>query len=501
MASACRSASAASRPATRRPRAGDCDDGNAAVNPGVTEVCDGIDNNCVNGVDEEDATGCTVWARDHDGDGYGAVKGQKCLCATTGEYTATTATDCNDNDKAIHPKALEVCDGVDNDCDGKTDPPGSDGCNNWFVDKDGDGYGTYAAPSKCLCEGGIGFSAIGGDCNDANAAINPDATEVCNGLDDNCDQVVDPANTSGCTVYYSDADSDGYGVSNLLQCACSPSGTFTATQGGDCKDSDAGINPGQTEICNSLDDNCNGQTDEGLIKPWYTDVDKDGFGVGSGISACGASGNNTAVVGGDCDDTNAGVNPGKAEDCATSVDDNCNGAVNEGCATCSANVVLNGLNYSSDISSTTYSPANLKNQWWLDSAYLTEGSRSLTFESPNCTSEGYNSGTQTATVNLTVPTGTLFVAADVLFDNRINNALSVDLADTDTYMVLALDGATQQIGPFPTIQNAAWKLAKWPITGIQWGQTLSLTVTVYAKHTTPWCLGGFAVDNIRTLCN
>ncbi len=695
--SACLCAATADFPTAK---AGDCDDSNAAVNPGVTEVCDGIDNNCVNGVDEEDATGCTVWVRDHDGDGYGAVKDQKCLCATTGEYTATTATDCNDNDKAIHPKALEICDGVDNDCDGKTDPPGSDGCNNWFVDKDGDGYGTYAAPSKCLCAGGIGFSAIGGDCNDANAAINPDATEVCNGVDDNCDQIVDPVNTSGCTVYYSDADGDGYGVSNLLQCACGPTSTFTATQGGDCKDSDASINPGQTEICNSLDDNCNGQTDEGLIKPWYTDADKDGFGtgaakfgcaasgnytatvsgdcddtkattypgapelcngvddncngqtdeggsatkyyldndgdgygtgggqilcgtsggytataggdcddsnkainpgaaescngvddncngqtdeglptgqyykdldgdgygagaivtacsgqgfvslngdcndgnaaihpgatevcdnadndcnglvddglptstyftdmdkdgygVGSGISACGASGNNTAVVGGDCDDTNANVNPGKTEVCGNGLDDNCNGVVNEGCATCSANIVLNGLNYSSDISSTTYSPANSKNQWWLDSAYLTEGSKSLTFESPNCTSEGYNSGTQTATVKLTVPTGTLFVAADVLFDNRINNALSVDLADPDTYMVLALDGATQQIGPFPTIQNAAWKLVKWPITGIQWGQTLSLTVTVYAKHTTPWCLGGFAVDNIRTLCN
>ena len=310
-------------------KAGDCQDGNAAVNPGATEVCDGVDNNCVNGVDEAGATGCTVYARDHDGDGYGAIGDTKCLCAKTGEYTAILATDCNDNDKNVHPKALETCDGVDNDCDGLTDPAGSDNCNNWFVDQDGDGYGTYALPSKCLCAGGPGLSSIGGDCDDGNAAINPDATEVCNGKDDNCDGIIDPANTSGCTIYYADGDGDGYGLTNVVQCTCSASGAFTATQGGDCNDSSAAINPGAVEICNGLDDNCNGQTDEGITKAWYVDADKDGYGTGVAQFACAAIGAYTATQAGDCDDSNPTTYPGAPELC-NGVDDNCNGQTDEG---------------------------------------------------------------------------------------------------------------------------------------------------------------------------
>ncbi len=309
--------------------AGDCQDDNASVNPGVTEVCDGVDNNCVSGVDEEDATGCTDWSRDHDGDGYGAVKDTKCLCAKVGEYTSAFATDCNDNDKTIHPKALEICDGLDNDCDGEVDPIGADGCNNWFVDKDGDGYGTYAQPSKCLCDGGIGFASMGGDCNDGDSAINPDATEVCNGKDDNCDLAVDPLNAGGCTVYYSDADNDGYGVSNLSQCTCAPQNSFTATQGGDCKDADPNVNPGHSEACNGQDDNCNGQTDEGLTKSWFVDSDKDGYGTGIAKFGCAATGAYTATQSGDCDDNAATTYPGAPEQC-NGVDDNCNGQTDEG---------------------------------------------------------------------------------------------------------------------------------------------------------------------------
>jgi hypothetical protein len=308
---------------------GDCQDSVVAINPGASEVCDGVDNNCANGIDEEDAAGCTVWARDHDGDGFGAFKDSKCLCAPSGEYTASLTTDCNDNDKAIHPKALEVCDGVDNDCDGLTDPAGADGCNNWFVDKDGDGYGTYAAPSKCLCEGSKGFASIGGDCNDGNASISPDAAEVCNGKDDNCDGSIDPVNTSGCTVFYSDSDGDGYGVGNLLQCACAADGGFSATQGGDCNDGDVATHPGATESCNGKDDNCNGQTDEGLTKAWYSDTDKDGYGSGGAIFGCTGNGLFTATKAGDCDDANATTYPGAPELC-NGMDDNCNGQTDEG---------------------------------------------------------------------------------------------------------------------------------------------------------------------------
>ncbi len=308
---------------------GDCADNNSAIHPGVMEICDGVDNNCNGQTDEAGAQGCSVFWLDHDGDKFGSLTDSQCLCAAGGEYTATQSGDCNDNDKAIHPKALEVCDGLDNDCDGVTDPVGADGCNLWYLDQDGDGFGTYAVPGKCLCDGGVGYAAIGGDCDDGNASVNPNAVEVCNGKDDDCNGSVDPVNSSGCAVYYADGDGDGYGLSNVLQCACAAASPFTATQGGDCDDAKAAINPGEAEICNGIDDNCNGQTDEGLLKAWYVDADKDGYGVGSAKFGCAASGNYTATQAGDCDDNNPTTYPGAPELC-NGVDDNCNGQTDEG---------------------------------------------------------------------------------------------------------------------------------------------------------------------------
>ena len=99
------------------------------------------------------------------------------------------------------------------------------------------------------------------------------STENCtNGLDDDCDGLVDTADpncrvagattAAGCTDYYKDSDADGYGISDDKQCLSEASGSYTATQGGDCDDTKPEIRPDATEICNNqIDDNCNGKTD------------------------------------------------------------------------------------------------------------------------------------------------------------------------------------------------------------------------------------------------
>ncbi len=324
---------------------GDCDDKHANIHPGATEVCDGVDNNCKDGTDEIGSGGCTSYYRDEDADGYGQTTDIQCLCAGTGAYLAVVGGDCNDAAAAVHPKGLEACNGVDDDCDGLTDPVGSEDCKLWFVDADNDGYGTYFLPSKCLCAGLDGYANAGGDCADADAAIHPKATEVCNGLDDNCDGTIDPKDASGCVPYYYDGDADGYGLTAISECACSSDGPFAAKVSGDCNDGSAGVNPGASETCNTVDDNCNAQTDEQLpTTTWYLDGDKDGYGTGNGVTSCGTVNGLTASLNGDCNDTSSAIHPGLTETCGNGVDDTCSGVTDENCNTCTGGKgVMNGV--------------------------------------------------------------------------------------------------------------------------------------------------------------
>ncbi len=166
----------------------DCDDGDPAVFPGATELCNGTDDDCDGTTDESDAADAVTWYVDGDADGYGglAVAGVACTPITG---ASQTNTDCDDTDGDANPGATEVCSGVDDDCDGLIDDndPSVNILDPWYLDGDGDGYGDLASP-LAVCAGPTGFVDDASDCDDGDAAVSPSATEVCrNGVDDDCD--------------------------------------------------------------------------------------------------------------------------------------------------------------------------------------------------------------------------------------------------------------------------------------------------------------------------
>ena len=298
----------------------DCNDNNAAIKPGAVDLCDGIDNDCDGSIDEGLAI---AWYRDADGDGVGRSQaGVLYSCSQPEGYVSGSFNDCDDNNAAIYPGAMEVCDGVDNDCDGQVD----EGVKaTWYADADGDGYGTSFSTQACTRP--AGYADKSGDCNDSNPAVYPGAAEICDNYDNDCDGAIN----EGVPMknWYRDVDGDGFGSSSVtVTCLQPPSGFVDKT--GDCNDSDPTIYPGAVEQCNSKDDDCDGQIDEGVLsRTWYLDNDHDGYG-NPGVSTVGCA----APAGyisqsGDCNDFDANVNPGEVEVC-NNRDDNCNGLVDEG---------------------------------------------------------------------------------------------------------------------------------------------------------------------------
>jgi hypothetical protein len=311
----------------------DCNDSNAAVHPGATEVCNGIDDDCDGSIDEG-ATGST-WYRDSDSDTYGNATNTMVACNQPVGYVASS-TDCNDSNGAVHPGATEVCNGIDDDCDGNTD----DGVSiTYYRDFDGDGYGNATATTRA-CSAPVGYVANSSDCNDSNGAVHPGATEVCNGIDDDCDGNIDEGVT---TTYYRDFDGDGYGNATVSQQACSAPSGYVANST-DCNDSNAAVHPGATEVCNGIDDDCDGNTDEGVTTTYYRDLDGDGYGNATvSQQACSAPSGYVANSS-DCNDSNAAVHPGATEAC-NGIDDDCDGYVDEGLTTTTYYRDLDGDGY------------------------------------------------------------------------------------------------------------------------------------------------------------
>jgi hypothetical protein len=310
----------------------DCDDTDEDVNPGASEVCNGVDDDCDGLVDDADPslTGPVTYYADADGDGFGDAATAVTGC-TQPTGTVTDATDCEDGDAAVHPGAQEVCDAanVDEDCDGLADDrdPSATGQTAWHADTDGDGYGNPTVISRC--DAPAGAVADGTDCDDTLATVNPGATEVCNGVDDDCNGLVDD-DPSGGTTWYRDGDGDGFG-GTTTQVACSKPVGFVAANG-DCDDAASAVHPGATETCNLRDDDCDGQVDEGVtnLPTWYADTDGDGFGdAGTAVTACFAPAGHVADAT-DCDDTRATVNPSAPEICdPADRDEDCDGLADD----------------------------------------------------------------------------------------------------------------------------------------------------------------------------
>ncbi|MBL8787426.1 MAG: PQQ-binding-like beta-propeller repeat protein, partial [Deltaproteobacteria bacterium] len=241
---------------------GDCADGDATRNPGQTETCNGKDDDCNGSTDPDGSLGCFTRYRDGDGDTYGLSEDVRCLCTVAAPYSASVGGDCNDSSSAIKPGVTEVCNGKDDNCDGRVDEAGSQGCTTYYLDADGDRYGV-AGQSLCLCAPQAAYSAtVTGDCDDGNAQKNPARTEACNTIDDDCDGQTDETGALGCALYWTDADSDTYGITGSELCVCAASGTRTAVRGGDCDDTRSTVSPARAEVCDSIDNNCDAVVDD-----------------------------------------------------------------------------------------------------------------------------------------------------------------------------------------------------------------------------------------------
>lgn len=179
--------------------------------------------------------------------------------------------DCDDDKPNINQDAIEICDGIDNNCNGEIDEGFE---TTYYVDTDGDGFGDSNVTISA-CQELTGYVVDNTDCDDTNIDINSDQTEIpYNGLDDDCDVV----------TLDDDLDGDGFLFAN------------------DCDDTNADVNSDQTEIpYNGLDDDC----DAGTLDD---DLDEDGF-----------------ILANDCDDTNAEINPDAEEISNNGIDDNCDG--------------------------------------------------------------------------------------------------------------------------------------------------------------------------------
>ena len=287
-------------------RDGDCIDGLADANPGAVEICgDAVRQDCLP-LDPDDC----------DGDGFLA--------------NDPVAADCNDDPlgggSAVSPIAIEVCDGVDNDCDARVDsddpsvlvPPGGI---EWYADKDGDGYGSAVRLPGNTCEPPAESAPNPDDCDDLRASVAPGAPEICDGLDNDCDGIAedDDADLVGGLVFWSDADGDGAaGPSSSPVSACTAPSDVYVLRTDDCDDGDPTRSPLLPELCyNAEDDDCDGLVDGGdpdadldSGATWYLDADKDGLGGDEAVRACAdpsvANGETWVLSDGDCDDDDAG---------------------------------------------------------------------------------------------------------------------------------------------------------------------------------------------------
>jgi hypothetical protein len=241
--------------------------------------------------------------------------------------------DCDDSNAAMYPSNPEVCDGLDNDCNGLAE----DGLafSDYFLDVDGDGFGALAGSiSSCEAIPPVGYVTSNTDCDDTAANINPSESETCDDLDNDCSGVADDG--LQLYTYFQDLDGDGFGFgANAISECDNTAPVGYVNNFFDCDDNNAAINVNAIEICDEVDNNCNGNTDEGLpLFTYYQDSDGDGFGNADATQAtCFATPPTNYVTNDtDCDDNDATVNPDAIDLPLDDIDNNCDGildAVND----------------------------------------------------------------------------------------------------------------------------------------------------------------------------
>ncbi len=211
-----------------------------------------------------------TWYRDRDGDNYGSPNQRK-TAASRPQGFVVNKTDCDDFDDSVHPFTKEREDGKDNNCNGMVDEGFVD--IRFYADSDRDGYGDpQNSILKSRKPGGYVLNDL--DCNDNSAEDYPDAPELADDRDNDCDGSVD----EGGSTWFRDVDGDGYGSDADTMTGLEPLAGYVDNDT-DCDDSNDAIFPGAEETFDSADNNCDGEIDEGFTeREFYRDTDGDGFG-------------------------------------------------------------------------------------------------------------------------------------------------------------------------------------------------------------------------------
>ncbi|MCY0999785.1 putative metal-binding motif-containing protein [Myxococcus sp. MISCRS1] len=271
----------------------DCDDGDAMKNPLQQEICDDRDNDCRGGVDE--GLPQVAMFRDSDGDGVGGEAIQHCVPAAGVRGYVSVGGDCKDDNANVAPGRVEVCDNEDNNCNGATDE-GFD--KNWYLDDDGDGVPRAGATVQCGSPGVKYKQYSSGppfDCKDDDASVAPGNLELCDNKDNNCNGDTDETfttkgnvcNNLSCSgtlvcnaaqngvecnaqaprMFYPDKDGDldgEQGVAADEVCVGeTPQPGWVENLHTDCDDVDPATRSGRAEVCDGIDNDCNGQVDDG----------------------------------------------------------------------------------------------------------------------------------------------------------------------------------------------------------------------------------------------